>query len=444
MVRTVSDSGGRWIVKLAPMGASAEPTDLVVTGQDSVTLHDVVVGDVWFCSGQSNMEVSVNDSLNPAAEAAAGNYPDIRQLGISHSVSSTDGVQTEGWKAASSDTVGHFCAVGYFFARNIYQSVGVPIGIVRCSWGATPIEAWMSDAALNSTSVAASIDTRWQKVVSAWTPELAAQYPAKLEAWRQADLKATQANVWNTMPFPMPPVTNDSPMRPGILFNNMVAPLQKAAICGFLWYQGESNAGLSDEYAELLTTLIKTWRAGWGQGDLPFYFVQIANYGDEKNLDDRSWAKLRDAQTKALSMANTGMAVSIDIGEAHNVHPKNKQEVGRRLALIAKAQFYHVQPESSGPVFSGAVREGNALRVHFTHAGSELVSHGGAVTAVEIAGVDRVFHTAAALIDSNSLLVSSLDVSEPVAVRYAWTNSPTANLYNDSCLPAVPFRSDDW
>jgi sialate O-acetylesterase len=224
----------------------------------------------------------------------------------------------------------------------------------------------------------------------------------------------------------------------------MIAPLQPDAIRGILWYQGESNSDHPGEYGELFTAMIRSWRATFGQGDLPFYFVQVANFGNEKEREDRNWARLREGQAQALLLPNTGMAVTIDIGEAHNIHPRNKQELGRRLALIARAKVYGLPPESSGPTFATATPEGAAIRVRFTHAGDELSARGGAVQALEVAGVDRVFHPASAVVETDTLLVSSPDVPAPVAVRYAWTNAPEANLYGDSGLPAAPFRSDDW
>jgi sialate O-acetylesterase len=403
-VYTTAGKDGRWIVYLKPLTASSEPADLVVVGHNTVTLHDVIVGEVWLCSGQSNMEFSVGwprtgkDAepdvtepghpenrepelqglvVNEEAEAAEANYPLIRQLHIerTHSTFPSDTVRTRGWQAASRETVGHFTAVGYFFARDLNRAIGVPVGIIASSWGNTPIQQWMIN---------------------------------------------------------------------GSDYEGMIAPLEPGAIRGFLWYQGESNLEDPGHYAGLFAELIRSWRTAWGQGDLPFYFVQLANFSDKRDASDRSWARLREAQAHVLSLPNTAMAVTIDIGDATNIHWGNKQELGRRLALIAKAQLYGVPPEFSGPLFASAVREGAALRVRFTHAGTELSSRGGPVTALELAGADKVFHGATAVIETDTLLVSSPEVSDPVAVRYAWTNAPAANLYNDSGLPAVPFRSDNW
>jgi sialate O-acetylesterase len=450
-VRAVAGADGRWMANLEAMAASPEPSDLVVQGQNTLTLHDVVVGEVWLCSGQSNMEFTVDDGSfykvrNHDTEVAAADYPLIRQIKVERTVATapSDTVKTSGWKAATPANVGAFTAVGYFFARDVYRAIGVPVGIIDSSWGGTPIESWMSDQARRSTSLAGAIDERWKKDLSEWPPERVAQYPAQMEAWRKAEEEARAAHTKNPLPWPQPPATNDSPSLPGGLYNAIIAPLQPGALRGILWYQGESNTGRPEEYAELFKAMITSWRSAFRQGDLPFYFVQIANFGDENERANRGWARLREAQAAALSLPNTGMAVTIDIGEAQEIHPRNKQELGRRLALIARARVYGVLPEYQGPTFAGATREGAALRVRFTHAGNELAARDGPVGALEVAGADKEFHAATGVIDVDTLLVSSPDVPEPVAVRYAWTNAPRANLYGDSGLPAVPFRSDAW
>jgi sialate O-acetylesterase len=450
--KTTAGADGRWKLTIGPFDASAEPADLVVAGQNTITLHDVVVGDVWLCSGQSNMEFTVDDGGGAYrvdrfnTEVAGAHFPMIRQLKVERTVAMApaDSVKTSGWVAASPDTVNSFTAVGYFFARDIHRALGVPIGIIDSPWGGTPIESWMSDAARNSTSIAAVLSERWKKQMSEWPPERVAQYPAMMAAWEKGEEDAKKTHKKNPLDWPQPPASNDSPSLPGGLFNAMIAPLQPAAIRGMLWYQGEANVGRADEYAELFSTMIRSWREGFGQGDLPFYFVQLANFGNEYEMADRGWARLREAQAKALELPNTGMAVTIDIGDAHNIHPRNKQEVGRRLALIAKVKAYGLAPEVSGPVFASAVPEGKALRVRFTSAGTELVARGGPVTSLEVAGADKVFYPAASEIEVDTLLVSSPDVKDPVAVRYAWTNAPAANLYSDTGLPVVPFRSDNW
>jgi sialate O-acetylesterase len=451
-VKTAAANDGRWKLVIGPFEASAEPADLVVAGKSTVTVHDVVIGDVWLCSGQSNMEFTVDDGGDTYrvdrsnAELATADFPMIRQLKVERTVATVpaESVKTGGWQAASPATVGQFTAVGYFFARDIHRAVGVPIGIIDSPWGGTPVESWMNDAARNSTSIGTELSARWKKEMSDWPPERVAQYPAQMAAWQKGEEEAKKTHAKNPLNWPQPPATTDSPALPGGLFNAMIAPLQPAAIRGILWYQGEANVGHAGEYAELFTTMIRSWRDGFGQGDLPFYFVQLANFGNEYEMVDRGWARLREAQAKALELPNTGMAVTVDIGDAHNIHPRNKQEVGRRLALIAKVKVYGLAPEVSGPVFASATPEGKGLRVRFTSTGTELVTHGGPVTSLEVAGADKVFYPAASMIEADSLLAWSPDVKDPIAVRYAWTNAPAANLFSDTGLPAVPFRSDNW
>jgi sialate O-acetylesterase len=451
-VKAVAGPDGKWTARLGPFPASTEPSDLVVSSANTVTVHDVLVGDVWLCGGQSNMEFKVDDGgftyrvNNSKEELAAANYPLIRQIEIERAVSTTpvSTPSTKGWKVASPDTVGKFTAVGYFFARDIHRSTGVPVGIILSCWGGTPVESWMDDEARASTSLAATLDTRWTTAKAAWPPERVAQYSVDMEAWNKAEANATATHTKNPLHWPQPPSTDASPARPGGLFNAMIAPLEPAAIRGVLWYQGEANTGHANEYAELFSTMIRSWRHGFGQGDVPFYFVQLANFGNPYEFKNRDWAELRDGQAAALALPATGMAVTVDIGNADNIHPRNKQEVGRRLALIAKTNIYGVAPEVTGPVFASATVEGPAIRVHFTHSGTELEARGGPAACVEVAGADKVFHPALAEVQVDSLLVSSPDVTAPVAVRYAWTNAPSPNLYSDDGLPVVPFRSDSW
>jgi sialate O-acetylesterase len=377
---------------------------------------------------------------------AETDLPLIRHFRVEHAVSPEPvrRITSGGWERSTPATVAEFTAVGFFFAREVFGRVGVPIGILHSSWGGTPIESWMSDSARESTSVAAALRERWRVSMEEWPPERVSRYPADMEAWQRAEDRARAANTPNLLEWPQPPATNDSPVMPGGLFNGMIAPLQPFALRGILWYQGESNHGRSGEYAELFKAMIRSWRIGWNDAGLPFYFVQIANYREGQDAIGRAWARLREAQAAALALPGTGMAVAVDVGQADDVHPPNKQEVGRRLARVALAGAYGLPLESSGPRFVSAHREGAAFRVRLAHAGSGLVARGGEVRSLELAGADRVFHPATGRIDGETLLVSSSAVLEPVAVRYAWVNAPEANLYNEAGLPAEPFRSDDW
>lgn len=445
VVQATANHEGRWIAYLPPLDASVEPADLIVAGKNTIELHDVVVGEVWLAAGQSNMEWSVDYLRDEEKKAAANDLPLVRQLKIERASAETpaDQAKTGGWKSASPGTVGEFTAVGYFFARELSRKLGVPVGIVNSTAGATSIESWMSDAARQSTRYDTVIHARWQQALREWTPDRVARYPADLTAWQQAEERARATKTKNLVPWPQPPATPDSPGRPGGVFNAMIAPLQPGAMRGIVWYQGESNVERPAEYAELFPALIRSWRANWGDDALPFYFVQLPNFADN-NPGGRQWARLREAQAKALELPATGMAVAIELGDPSNLHPTNKAEIGRRLALIAKAEAYHIPGDASGPMYAGISREGSALRVRFTHAGTGLIAHQRPTQSLEIAGPDKVFHVGTARIDRNTLLVSSPKVKEPVAVRYAWSNAPLANLYSGAGLPAAPFRSDDW
>lgn len=436
---TTTASDGRWIALLPALEGSSESAPLTVTGKNVVTLRDVVVGEVWLCSGQSNMELPVARVVNAAAEIAAANFPLIRQVRINHAVASApaESAANSGWLAATPENVSEFTAAGYFFARDVQRKIGVPIGLIHSSWGGTPIESWMSAFALNDPAFAA-VHARWAEDLAAF-PARQAAYPAARAAWDAAEARAKATRTKNPLPWPRAPAGPGTPFEVGGLFNGMIAPLMPYAIRGALWYQGESNAPRPAEYRALFPALIRSWRAHWGGGDFPFYFVQLASF---QSTD--FWPPLREAQAAALALPNTGMAVAIDIGEPNDIHPRNKQEVGRRLASIAETELYDIPGDCSGPVFASATPEGAALRVRFTHVASGLVAYDKPVQALEVAGADRVFHPAGARIDRGTLVVAAPNVKRPVAVRYAWANAPEANLFNGAGLPAAPFRSDDW
>jgi len=443
--RTIAGKDGRWSVLLEPMPAAADPATLVAAGRNTVMLSDVVIGEVWLASGQSNMEWPLERARGGADEVAASNLPLIRELKIERSISTTPArlAKTGGWRPASPRTAGGFSAVGYFFAREVHRRLGVPVGIIHSSYGGTQIESWIGDDARNSTSLAAVLAARWKQAMSEWPPERVARYPADMERWQKEQAIADAAKTKNPLPWPAPPATDDSPALPGGLFNGMIAPLAPFAIRGFLWYQGESNVGRDAEYPELFRTLIQSWRRQWGGGDLPFNFVQLPNYADNAP-QGTAWARMREAQASALALPATGMAVAIDVGEADNLHPTDKREVGRRLALLAIARTYGRDGEDSGPQFERAIPSGETIRVQFLHAGSGLIVRGKGVRSLELAGPDKVFHPAEGRIDGDILIVSSPNITRPIAVRYAWSNAPEANLGNGAGLPAAPFRSDNW
>jgi sialate O-acetylesterase len=453
-VATKAGSDGRWTAWLQPLAANAAGGDLVVTGKNTITLHDVLVGEVWLCSGQSNMEFLVHGAnlrlLNADQEVAAAHYPLIRHIKIKRAESDTPiGTASGSWEVCSPATVGQFTAVGYFFGRDIFKALGVPVGLVNSSYGGTRVEAWMPAEAFLTDPSFASVAVRWRQTL-AEAPGKQAAYDAVFPAWSKADAAAIAAGPAKLAAFlkgnpkPYPPDNHGSPATPSGLFNAMINPLLPYGLRGVIWYQGESNAARASEYHRLFAAMITSWRAAFGQGDLPFYWVQLANYARNDDPTHQTWAFLREAQTQTLSLPATGQAVAIDIGNPDDIHPANKQEVGRRLALIAKNRTYGIPGDFSGPVFARAVREGSSLRVTFTYAETGLTAAGKPLQSFEVAGADRQFHPAAASIEGDSLLVRSPNVPSPEAVRYAWRNAPEANLYNGAGLPAAPFRSDGW
>lgn len=443
-ISATAGTDGRWIVYLEPVPASATPTELTLTGKNTVTLRDILVGEVWLASGQSNMEWFVAKSNDADAEIAAAQFPLIRQFdAVNTTLQAPADTVAGNWQLCTPETVGRFSAVAYYFARDLHRKLGVPIGIVNSTWGGTTVEAWTDTFTLQTTAAWTAVNARWQEGLAEFA-ERKVNHPIEMAAWKAAEEQAKATKTKNPLPWPRAPIGPGTPYGPACLFNGMIAPLQPYALRGAIWYQGESNWPRPAEYEELFPAMIRAWRAQWNQGEFPFYFVQLADYKQADDPTEMGWAFLREAQAKALALPHTGMAVTIDIGDPKDIHPRNKQEVGRRLALIAKHEVYDIPGDWSGPVFASAQREGNALRVRFTHASGGLTAERKPVQSLLIAGADRKFFPATAKIQGETLLVSAPEVPEPVAVRYAWANTPEANLFNGAGLPAAPFRSDSW
>ena len=579
---TTADAAGRFRVELPPMPAGG-PLDLAITaGDERLLVRDVMVGDVWVCSGQSNMEWAVADSMNAAAEIAAAGDPAIRHFKVPRSWAAEPEPSLAGgaWQPADSAHVGEFTAVGYFFARELRRAVPVPIGLINTSWGGSRIEPWMSAAALGLSAadaerllaaertyeeqVLARIrarlgglptqdaglawgravwadpsldDSAWERIAvparweeagfegmdgvawyrtefelgeaearagirlglgtiddsdTAWVngrevghterawnrPRVYAVPPAYLRPgrnvltvrvedtgggggiWGDAGLlyveatgqKRSLAGNWRFRPSVVT-VNLDFHKNevPAVLYNKMIHPLLAYPVRGFLWYQGESNTAPADAlaYRKLFPAMIRDWRAGWGRGDLPFLWVQLANYLPAvAEPSESGWALLRESQSAALALPNTAQAVAIDIGVADDIHPRDKQEVGRRLALAARAVAYGEELEFSGPVYRRHEVRDRQVVIEFAHVGGGLVARGeagGNLRGFAVAGTDRRFVWAEATLRGDRVIVSSDRVPEPVAVRYAWADNPEgANLFNAAGLPASPFRTDDW
>ncbi len=446
-----ADQQGRWQVKLRTLEAGG-PYELRVAGhQSQITLRNVLVGEVWVGSGQSNMQWPVSRSLHAQQEIAGANYPQIRLFTVPPKVSDKPLEDCEGtWRECSPETVGHFSAVAYFFGRQLHQQLGVPVGMIAASWGATPAEAWTSRQALESEPTLKPLLDQWDKMVADWPqidPKFLNRYARKVENWKSAEAGSPPKGS----PPPLPDRSANSSHRPANLYNAMIAPLTRYTIRGVIWYQGESNVTRAWQYRILLPLMIRDWRRAWGQGDFPFGLVQLApfHYKLDVNFTDvpPAWcAELREAQAWTVKIVpNTGMAVIMDLDELTDIHPKNKQEIARRLALWALASVYGRELVYCGPTYESMTVEGNKIRIHFTHTGSGLTTRDNQPpNEMTIAGEDQQFHPARGVIEGNTVVVWSPKVPKPVAVRFAWRDAAVVNLANKEGLPAAPFRTDSW
>ncbi len=446
---TTAGPGGHWKVELGPLKAGG-PWDLTVAGKNTLTVHNVLVGEVWVCSGQSNMEFLVQSGLGVPGgvihadeEVASAHYQRLRLFRAQVAVAGQPQKDVQGrWEVASPRTVAAFSAVGYFFGRDLYRALHVPVGIIDSSKGGAPAEAWMSVPTLEA-------DPNLKKVLDSWRQEIA-EYPQVLKKYehelRQWEGSAEQAEARGNV-APEPPKFPADPRsyrwRDAGLWNGMIAPLLPYRIAGVIWYQGESNTDAPYQYRSVFTDLIRSWRRAWKEGDFPFLFVQLANFRISGEYPD-AWAVLRESQAKALALPETGMAVAIDIGNACSIHPRNKQSVGRRLALAAEAIAYGRNVVYQGPTYQSLEAVNGTSRLRFSHIGGGLVARGGRLVGFEIAGEEQKFVPAEARIEGNQVVLSSPLITKPVAARYAWADYAECNLYNKTGLPAPPFRTDDW
>ena len=444
-VTAVADDLGRWQARLEPMDAIID-RELIVRGANVIKLQRVCVGEVWLCSGQSNMAWPVRASKDAEREIAAASDRWLRLLTVPHKVSAEPVDDLRGrWHETDSKTVANFSAVAYYFGRQLRMRLDVPVGLIHASWGGTPAEAWTSAEALRDMPAMKPTLQRWVQILEAW-PARKLQFDAELEKWKRQAARAKKAKE-RPPRRPRPPLGPDSPHGPSVLFNGMIAPLVPYGIKGVIWYQGESNAGRADQYRTLFPGMIHDWRRRFEQGDFPFLFVQLANFRKRADFPGESaWAELREAQRLTLEVPATGMAVAIDIGEAADIHPKDKQEVGRRLSLWALSGAYgYPSVLYTGPLFAKAQRRGKKFRIEFDHVGDGLKTADDLnLRGFAIAGKDRTWLWALAEIKEGRVEVWHPKVRVPAAVRYCWGDNPDGNLVNSAGLPASPFRTDDW
>lgn len=502
-VTTTARKDRQWRVNLQPVYLRSSPDVLMVDGKNHLEFSDVLMGDVWFCSGQSNMAFPLSEADGGEAAIIHAEDDQLRFFVVPEKRAFQPQHQMEGkWERSSPEAAARFSAVGYFFGRDLRMATGMPIGLIGSYCGASSAQAWMGLGALQQSPSFSHYLAEYHQILrefqknkdtysqrkadyeqelAAWEEMVGAPYEKELEAWK---LKCKEAcsKLWAQPLKPNPlsekptsPLPPDGGVTaPTLLFNAMIAPLIPYAITGVIWYQGPANENKnvssssipsSFEYRRLFQRLICSWRAAWGQGPFPFYFVSLAGFrkstldpvemlhDDEWNLSP-GWAWLREGQAVALSLPETGMAVATDIGNPHDIHPKDKLDVGRRLALLARNKIYGQQVVASGPTYRSMRQEKNKIRLTFDHIGNGLTvaappwRYDGAVVVPRslqgfaIAGDDRHWYDAVAAIEGADVIASSEFVKKPTAVRYNWKDNPTGNLYNKDGLPAAPFRTD--
>ncbi|NLX59607.1 MAG: sialate O-acetylesterase [Phycisphaerae bacterium] len=439
-----ADAQGRWSVEVGPLKAGG-PHELTVAGTNTLTVKDVLVGEVWLCSGQSNMEMRVGSGVfgrggSPESEKqiAEANYPQLRMFTVQRAVAGEPAADVKGqWSVCQGREVLKWSAAGYFFGRELHQKLNVPVGLIVSSVGGSRIDAWMSQESLLAAAPTAKAGLEsWAAKVAAFDE---AAFQKELAEWQVA---ADKAKAEGGRAPRKPERITESMRRLCGLYNGMIRPLVPYGIRGVIWYQGESDAGSAAQYRLTFPGMIHAWRNEWGQGEFPFVYVQIANYRARyEEPTESAWAELRNVQRLTLSaVPKTAMAVAIDIGEAEDIHPKNKLDVGRRLALGALAVAYDQKLVYSGPLVAGAKAEGGAVRLSFDSVGGGLVAKGETLKGFTVAGADGKYVWAQAKIDGATVVVSSDAVAEPVSVRYAWADNPECNLYNAEGLPASPFQ----
>ena len=461
-VETAADDDGAWRVSIDPPEAGG-PYTLTLTGKNTMTIEDVLVGDVWLASGQSNMAWPLRKCHDGAAETAKANHPKIRLFQTPRRPSTEPLPDVEAaWEVCAPESAADFSGVAYYFGQALRRHLDVPIGLIEADRGGSPSEAWTSREVVASHEAFEPTRRRWKTIIENY-PKARETYHDELRQWRKQpaiaawikEVRAARAEGKQPPRAPAEPrrpwrpLGPEHPIRPSNLFNGMLHPLIPYTVRGVIWYQGESNAGRARQYRTIFPLMIEDWRTRWG-AQLPFLFVQNTNYGEHKDAPTSDkWAALREAQSMAhRRVPRTAMVVSIDCGQAEHIHGRFKKPIGRRLALAARGLVYGEDIVYSGPIYKGMTKKDGRIRLAFDHAHGGLMAgregEADALTGFGIAGADRQFVWAKARIDGDEVVVWSEEVPDPVAVRYAWQRNPRANLYNKEGLPASPFRTDEW
>lgn len=443
---------GKWTVTLDPLPTGG-PHTLTISGKNTLTLDDVLIGEVWICSGQSNMQWSLSLANDADLEIRAADYPKIRLIAVPNVGTQEPQSDFQGqWQVCSPDTVPGFSAVGYLFGRQLHETLHVPVGLINDAWGGSSCEGWINRERLAADERFEPLMKRWEELEARY-PQDKAEYEQKLAEWKVA---AEKAKAEGKQP-PQQPNNPDGNMRgnarPGNIYNGVLKPTIGYGIRGVIWYQGESNAGRAYQYRDLFPFMIQNWREEWGIGDFPFYFVQLADFlAEQHDPQESAWAELREAQTMTMDkLPATGQAVIIDVGEGKDIHPRNKQDVAKRLARWALARDYGVQVPYHSPQFKSMEKQEGRLVLTFDHVGGGLKTfdvgepRGFAVAAQPTDGSPAKFVWAnAQIVGPDKIQVWSDDVKDPVAARYAWADNPVCNVYSQEGLPLTPFRTDDW
>lgn len=428
---------GRWLVRLKPLRAGG-PFTMTIQGGNTITLTNILVGEVWLCSGQSNMEFPLSRAANADEAIASSEDSQLRLFTVPRASADSPKAEVTGsWKESSQRTATNFSAVAWFFGRDLRKARGVPVGLIHSSVGGTPAEAWTARGTLEADPELKLILTRYAETAKQFDPEKAkAAHEQALDKFREAVAKAQAEGRTPPRAPRAPQDPAHSLNRPCGLYNAMIAPLQPYAIAGVIWYQGESNSGRAGEYRKLFPAMIRNWRQAWDQGNFPFLFVQIA---PQKDMTP----EIREAQLLSWqTVPKTAMAVITDVGDENDIHPTKKEPVGARLALAARDIAYGEKIEYSGPLYHSMKVNGDRAVLTFTHVGSGLLAAGGELKGFTVAGDDGNFVPATAQIEGNKVAVWNQSVTHPKAVRYGWAHTPDVNLFNKEGLPASPFRTD--
>lgn len=448
--KATAGDDGKWTVKLDPLDASYDPHTLTIEGSSKRVIKDVLVGEVWMCSGQSNMGMTVGGDWKHKVETLASNHPNLRLITVPRV--GTQELQSDfngQWESANQTNIPRFSAVGFFYGRYLHEILDVPVGLINNAWGGSAAEAWVRRESLEKDPRFAATMEGWVKREEQLQSEEAkAQYEKALADWK---VKAEEAKAAGK-PAPRGPASPDATLkgnaRPGNIFAGVVHPTLGYGMKGVIWYQGESNAGRAWEYGKLFPYMIEQWRAEWGQGDFPFYWVQLADFQAEVDEPgESSWAELRESQTKTMSLPNTGEAVIIDLGEGNDIHPKNKYDVAARLVRWALQKDYGIEGiEAQSPTYTEMSIEGNKAALKFDHIDGGLRTVDvNEVRGFAICGEDKKWVWADAKITApDTIEVWSESVEKPVAVRYAWATNPVCNVVSRDGLPLTPFRTDDF